>query len=99
MASVQLELLPFPVPTGVIVKVKPGRREDGFRPAPELKLTELSPVDLDAMCEEFRTAVFNAAGYNPLFNRPAAQAAALRNFDDGRWPSVTPGGQEALNER
>jgi hypothetical protein len=99
VASIQVELNPFPVPTGVTVKMKPGRREDGFRPAPELKLTELSPVDLDAMCEEFRTAVFNAAGYNPLFNRPEAQAEAIRRSDDGRWPDVVPGGQEALNRR
>jgi hypothetical protein len=89
MASVQLELNPFPVPTGVTVRMKPGLRQDGFRPSPELKLTELSPVVLDAMCEEFRTAVFEAAGYNPLFNRVQADQR-----DD-----VEPGGQEALNRR
>lgn len=99
MPTIQLELNPFQVPSRVTVKMKPGSREDGFRPPVELKLTELSPVDLDVMCEEFRTAVFKAAGYNPLFNRPEAQAAALRNSDDGRWPSVLPGSQEALNER
>lgn len=84
MATVNLELRPFPVPNEVFVQTKPGLRQDGIRPLPALKLTELSPVDLDAMCEEFRTSVFEAAGYNPLFNRPAAQAAARRNSDDGR---------------
>jgi hypothetical protein len=89
MAVVQLELNPFPVPTGVTVRMKPGLRQDGFRPAPELKLTELSPVVLDAMCEEFRAAVFEAAGYNPLFNRVPAD----------QWDDVEPGGQDALNRR
>ena len=79
MATVNLKLKPFTVPTEVFVDTKPGLRQDGIRPLPALKLTELSPVDLDAMCEEFRTAVFEAAGYNPLFNRPAAQAAPSRS--------------------
>lgn len=89
MASIQVELNPFVIPTGVTVKQKPGLRQDGFRPAQELRLTELSPVVLDAMCEEFRTAVFEAAGYNPMFNRVSSD----------QWDVVEPGSQEALNRR
>lgn len=79
MAKVQVELKPFPVPDCVFLKTQPGLRQHGMQAVPTLQLTELSPVDLDAMCEEFRTAVFNAAGYNPFFNRPEAQLAAMRN--------------------
>lgn len=86
--SITVEVQPFPVPTGVAIVQKPGLRQDGFRSAPTLKLTELSPIDLDRMCEEFRTAVFEAAGYNPLFNR-------IQTSDDG----MIPGSQEALNAR
>jgi hypothetical protein len=92
MASVLLELNPFPVPTGVTVKLRPGLKQDGIRPLPVLSLVEISPVDLDALCEEFRTSVFKAAGYNPLFNRPDAQAEVMRNSDDGRV-SLTLDGQ------
>jgi len=90
MASVNVELVPFDVPTGVHIKRAPGRREDGFFAAKPMALTELSPMVLDAMCEEFRTAVFEAAGYNPSFNRVPK---------DAEYGDVLPGSQEALNRR
>lgn len=73
MASIQIELNPFLVPTGATVKRKPGRREDGFRPAEEIKLADLPYEVLDAMCNEFRTGVMEAAG-----------RSAPRKTDDGR---------------
>jgi len=88
--SITVEVQPFPVPTGVALVQQPGLRQDGFRPAPTLKLTELSPIDLDRMCEEFRTAVFEAAGYNPMFNRVQK---------DADYGDVLPGSEEALNRR
>jgi hypothetical protein len=63
MATIQLELQPFKVPTGAIVKQKPGRRQDGFQPAQELPLSELPIETLEALCEEFTLAVFKAAGH------------------------------------
>lgn len=90
MASISVELSPFPVPTGVTMIQKPGLRQDGFRPAPQLKLSDLSPATLDAMCEEFRTAVFEAAGQNPAFAR--LDTSLYRD-------EVEPGSQEALNRR
>lgn len=69
MASISVELNPFPIPSGVT-----GLRQDGFfKTDRTMALTELSPVVLDAMCEEFRRSVFEAAGYNPLFNRVEVQ--------------------------
>ena len=62
MASINLELQPFPVPEDVTIKLPPGRREDGMRPAPTMKLADLSDEVLAAMCEEFTQAVFAAAG-------------------------------------
>jgi hypothetical protein len=64
MAKYALELVPFTVPTYVTVKREPGRREDGFRPPIELKLSELDAETLDELCTEFRKSVFKAAGYN-----------------------------------
>ena len=62
MASIQVELNPFSVPTGVTLKQKPGLRQDGIRPNVELPLSQLSSEALEALCEEFRANVFAAAG-------------------------------------
>ena len=89
MASIKVDLVPFTVPTGVYVQQKPGLRQDGMRLAQQLKLSELSPDELNTMCEEFRDAVFEAAGYVPM-------KQMTRWVDDG---GVLPGSQEALNHR
>lgn len=61
MASIQIELNPFSVPSEVTLKQEVGRREDGLRPVQVLKLSELSYEVLDALCEEFRENVMRAA--------------------------------------
>lgn len=73
MADLSVKIVPFPVPTGVSIRQAPGRRQDGFRPLPQVNLTDLSPEVLDQLCEEFRASVFEAAGYNPAFKRPELQ--------------------------
>ena len=88
MATIKVDLIPFTIPTSVTVKQKPGLRQDGMRLAPQLKLSELSPDELNAMCEEFRDAVFEAAGYVPT--------KMMSGWVDG---GVMPGSQEALNRR
>ena len=88
MASIKVDLVPFTVPTGVSVKQKPGLRQDGMRFAQQLKLSELSPDELNAMCEEFRVSVFEAAGYVPMKMMSGLVV-------DG----VVPGSEEALNRR
>ena len=62
MATVNLELNPFPVPTEVTIKLPPGKREDGLKSPPTIKLENLSEEALSALCEEFTAAVFVAAG-------------------------------------
>jgi hypothetical protein len=63
MATINFEIEPFPVPTGVTIKLPTsGKREDGMKPGPTLALTELSEETLASLCEEFTVAVFAAAG-------------------------------------
>jgi hypothetical protein len=62
MATINLTLKPFPVPTEVTIDMPAGKREDGAKPLPTLKLADLSEDALAALCEEFTNAVFEAAG-------------------------------------
>lgn len=57
MATYELEIQPFPVPETARLKMPPGRREDGMRPVPELRLVDLPRSTLEAMCAEFTSRV------------------------------------------
>ena len=57
MASISLELQPFPVPDQVTIKMPPGKREDGMKPATVVKLEDLSTDVLEALLAEFCDAV------------------------------------------
>ena len=57
-----IELHPFSVPNFVRQIVAPGKREDGWREAPAIPLYELSEETLEALCADFRRAVFEKAG-------------------------------------
>lgn len=94
MATTTIDLVPFPVPTGVLVKMAPGRREAGFRTATEIPLHELSRDTLNALCDEFREAVFAAA-----FTLRHAAACRHVGGQDKHFDEVMPGSQEALNRR
>lgn len=63
MATIQVELNPFPIPSGVTIKQKPGLRQNGFFQSPEMKLSELSIEALEALCSEFRSNVMKAASH------------------------------------
>lgn len=60
-----IELQPFSVPNFVRQAVKPGRRQDGFVVTPAIPLCDLDADTLDAMCRDFREAVFIKAGKVP----------------------------------
>jgi hypothetical protein len=62
MVSINLVLQPFPVPTDVTIQMPPGKREDGMKAAPTLKLSDLNEETLAALCDQFTNAVFAAAG-------------------------------------
>jgi hypothetical protein len=60
-ATFKVKLKPFTVPNYVLVDLPPGKREDGFTEGPKYRLEDLDPVTLEAMCDEFRDAVFGKA--------------------------------------
>jgi hypothetical protein len=63
MASLNLKLEPFPVPTNVTVIVpSSGKREDGIRPPMTVPLEMVDEQTLNTMIEEFALAVMTAAG-------------------------------------
>lgn len=65
--TIELEIADFEVPDFVQVVRPPGKREDGLRFAATSgpKLSDLSAYTLDALCDNFREAVFKKAGKEP----------------------------------
>ena len=61
MASINLQLQPFPVPSMVTIAMPPGKRQDGMKPAPTMALNELPDEVLEALIEEFAANVMKAA--------------------------------------
>lgn len=62
MASVSLQLKPFSVPSEVVIDLPgTGKREDGMKQLPTLKLNQLAPAELEAMISEWAEAVMAAA--------------------------------------
>lgn len=61
MATINLQLQPFPVPTHVNIVMPASKRQDGMKPAPTLALSELSDEALEALINEFAEAVMKAA--------------------------------------
>ncbi len=59
--QINVEIDPFSVPSYVVAKGAPGKREDGFKTAPAIPLADLSPETLDQLCNDFRREVFNKA--------------------------------------
>jgi hypothetical protein len=62
MADVRVPLIPWLTPNFASVKLPPGKREDGYAPAPTFALAELEPETLAKMCDDFRAEVFKKAG-------------------------------------
>lgn len=61
MATINLKLRPFEVPTHVTVELPAGRKQDGVKPAPTVALSELPDETLEALINEFAEAVMKAA--------------------------------------
>lgn len=61
MATVSLNLKPFPVPTEVLIDLPgTGKREDGMQLLPKLRLDQLSTSELEVMIAEWAEAVMEA---------------------------------------
>lgn len=63
-----IELHPFKVPNFVRQVMPPRPKQDGMTELPAIPLSDLSAETLDAMCDEFRNAVFQKAGKTPNAN-------------------------------
>lgn len=61
MATIKLQLQPFPVPTHVAIMLPTGKKQDGAKPLPTLALSELSDEALEGLINEFAEAVMKAA--------------------------------------
>jgi len=61
MASIKIEIQPFPVPSHVTLVMPVGKRQDGMKQAPTLALSELTDDALEVLIEEFATNVMAAA--------------------------------------
>lgn len=61
MASVTLQLQPFPVPTHVTVVLPVGKKQDGVQTLPQLLLKDLSDEALEALITEFAENVMKVA--------------------------------------
>ena len=59
--KMELDLLPFSTPNYVLVKMPPGKREDGFKEGPKFHLRELDSLTLAKLCDDFRDEVFKKA--------------------------------------
>ena len=57
-----IKLQPFAVPDDAIPAGGTGRRQDGPLFRTPIPLSELSPETLSALCDNFRSAVFQRAG-------------------------------------
>jgi hypothetical protein len=61
MATFQLPIVPFDVPTHVTLRLPPGKREDGMRGPVVIALKDLPEETLAALIDEFVNAVLEAA--------------------------------------
>lgn len=58
----EVELKPFMTPNFVITEMPPGVRQDGFKEAPKLPLSDVDASTLSMLCDQFRADVFEKAG-------------------------------------
>ena len=65
----EIELNPFVVPESVLVKSKPGLRQEGIKQSVRYSLSELDEKTLDQLCVEFRASIFSKAGKADLGSR------------------------------
>lgn len=57
MATLEVQLQPFELPTGVRVKVAPGLKQDGIRANPEIRIRDLPIGTLEALINEFKLSL------------------------------------------
>lgn len=61
-ATLQVELQPFQTPDFVHAVSKPALKQQGMQESPRYPLSDLDPMTLDRLCDDFRAEVFRKAG-------------------------------------
>lgn len=75
--TLDVEIKPFVVPTSVYLVQKPGNRQDGIRPLPEIPLADLDVATLLKLCDDFKDRVFEMAGKTDP-NKPKEKRGGTR---------------------
>lgn len=76
-----IELHPFQVPNFVRQVMPPRPKQEGLSELPAIPLADLSADTLEALCAEFRRAVFQKAGKTP---NAQVQPPSVPGDDDGK---------------
>lgn len=58
--KIEIDIIPFAVPTEVFVKKEVGLKQDGFQPLQRIPLHTLPIETLESLCDEFKKSVMNA---------------------------------------
>ena len=62
IAKIEAKIVPFDTPNCVRVEGPTRPRQDGFKEALTIPLSDLSPETLEALCDHFADKVFRKAG-------------------------------------
>lgn len=54
MAKVTFDLVPAAVPALISLKQSPGKKQDGFNPAPQVRIETLSKETVEAYADQFK---------------------------------------------
>lgn len=69
MAQVSFPVVPFEVPTVVVIAMpSSGRREDGMRPLPTVPIAELPRETVEQMCADFTKTMLDR--WDRAHNKP-----------------------------
>ena len=61
MAKVILNLKTPEVPNFIIIEMPPGKRQDGFKESPKLKVGDLTDLQLEQIASDWGKALFSKA--------------------------------------
>ena len=61
-ATMEVELQPFQTPDFVLAVSKPALKQQGMQELPRYPLSDLDPMTLGRLCDDFRAEVFRKAG-------------------------------------
>jgi len=66
MAEIKMKLKTPSVPNFIVIETTPGKREDGFKEAPTIRVGDLSNETLEEIAEDWKRALFENAARQRL---------------------------------